>query len=629
MRTRCETILAAIALATMAAGGGTPALPAATMDDVRLYGPVADRMNACIANHVCATDPMYFAREFRYPAEPGAWQTEFWGKYMLSAVPFAYYTHDAALKSRIAASVKEVVSNQEPDGYIGNYPKDRRADKGWDLWGNKYTMLGLVTWYDYSGDKAALAAAERLARYVMGIFGPGKRNLNETGAWRGLPSCSMLEVICRIYERTGNKDYLDFARYIVSQLDEGERSPQLSRSALAGVLQGERVTDPDPVKMWTLSSRKSYEMMSCYQGLLAWSRLTGDKHTLEACVKTAKDIAATEVNLSGGASCHENWYGGAARQTDTYIYENETCVVTTWLRLCRELLVATSDPQWADEIEKTFYNAYLGAQRPDGSGFVQYTSLSGRRHAGEDHSRLHTNCCNANGPRGYLAFLTALLTADEDAVMMNLYASGTASVVWPKTGEKISLETYTLYPKMDTASIRYREREPKSFKLKLRIPSWSAETAVTVKSVGGKPAPVAGTKAGEYLAIDREWKCGDQVDIRFDFTPRGHKLNGCAAFTVGPLLLARDARFGRGDISEVLAHWANVERPQIFRTRTRSNCFYATFMGLFPTGVHTKNAGERYPSVIEFCDYASAGNTWGDDSSFRVWLPIEKKPESL
>ena len=146
--------------------------------------------------------------------------------------------------------------------------------------------------------------------------------------------------------------------------------------------------------------------------------------------------------------------------------------MTTWLRLCRELLVATSDPKWADEIEKTFYNAYLGAQRPDGSQFVQYTSLSGRRHQGEDHSRLHTNCCNANGPRGYLAFLTALLTADEDAVMMNLYASGTASVVWPKTGEK-------------------------------------------------------------------------------------------------------------------------------------------------------------YPSIIEFCDYASAGNTWGDDSSFRVWLPVEKKPESL
>lgn len=618
--------IASIAFATIGVCSFASVSPDNT-DDIRIKGYVNDRMNACYVNHVVATDPMYYAREFRYPAEPGAWQTEFWGKYMLSAVPFAFYSGDEVLKAKIAASVKEVVSNQESDGYIGNYPKDRRASGGWDLWGNKYTMLGLVTWYDRSGDKDALAAAERLAHYVMNIFGPGKRNLNETGCWRGLPSCSMLEVIVKLYERTGNKEYLDFAKYIVSQLDDGERSPQLIRSAMAGIMPADRVTSDKEV--WRLSSRKSYEMMSCYQGLLAYARVTGDKRIIEACVKTGEAIAATEVNITGGASSHENWYGGAAKQTDTYIYENETCVVTTWMRFCRELLAATSDPKWADEIEKSLYNAYLASMRPDGSEFVQYTSLSGRRHFGENHSRLHTNCCTANGPRGFLAFLTSFLMADDDAVMLNYYASGSSSVIWPKTGEKISLESYTLYPKTDSASVRYREREPKRFKLKLRIPAWSVNTAVTLKSVGGSPEKLQGVKAGEYFAIDREWKCGDQVDIVFDFTPKGFSRNGYAAFKVGPLVLARDARFKHGDISEILARWNDVKNPRIFRTRTQCDSFYATFVGLMMTGVHTKNAGERYPAVIDFCDYASAGNTWGDDSSFRVWLPIEKTPESL
>ena len=90
-------------------------LSAGAMDDVRLYGPVADRMNACIANHVCATDPMYYAREFRYPAEPGAWQTEFWGKYMLSAVPFAYYMRDEALKAKIFLPRELVRRNGKAD----------------------------------------------------------------------------------------------------------------------------------------------------------------------------------------------------------------------------------------------------------------------------------------------------------------------------------------------------------------------------------------------------------------------------------------------------------------------------------------------------------------------------------
>ena len=598
---------------------------AAEFKDVRVHGYVADRMNACYRNHVSATDPMYYAREFRYPAEPGAWQTEFWGKYMLSAVPFALYNGDVALKEKIAKSVAEVISNQEADGYIGNYPKDLRADKGWDLWGNKYTMLGLVTWYEGAGDKAALAAAERLARYVMGIFGPGKRNLNETGNWRGLPSCSMLEVIVKLYNHTGNRDYLDFAKYIVSQLDNGDRSARLIRDA--DVLPGERVTVKGK-DFWVLSSRKSYEMMSCYQGLIAYAKATGDAKALAATVKTAENIAKTEVNLVGGASCHENWYHGADRQTDTWIYENETCVVTTWMRLCEELLEITHDPKWADELEKSFYNAYLASQRPDGSEFVQYTSLYGRRHFGENHSRLHTNCCTANGPRGYVAFLKGLMTADDEAVRMNFFVSGESSVVWPKTGEKVSLETYTLYPKMNVVSIRYRDREPKTFKLALRIPNWSKATVVKLN--GGK---LDGAKAGEYFMFDREWKCGDQIDLEFDYSPRSFVLHDSVAFKIGPLVLARDRRFGDGDTGEVVVPQGRIPdqlaKPRVYPSRTARDDMYFTAVGLLVTGVHTKNDGERYPSVINFCDYASAGNTWDDGSFFRVWLPIVRTLEEL
>jgi len=27
------------------------------------------------------------------------------------------------------------------------------------------------------------------------------------------------------------------------------------------------------------------------------------------------------------------------------------------------------------------------------------------------------------------------------------------------------------------------------------------------------------------------------------------------------------------------------------------------------------------PVMLRFCDYASAGQTWGEDSALRVWLP--------
>ena len=594
------------------------------LEDVHPKGYAADRSNACYANKVAKVDPLYFAREFRYPAEAGAWQGEFWGKCMLSSVPYAFWMKDEALKAKIAASVKEVIANQESDGYIGNYPRERRADKGWDIWGNKYTLLGLLAWHERTGDKEALAAAERLAGYLMNLFGPGKRHLNETGCFRGLPSCSVLEAVVKLYTATGKAAYRDFAAYIVDELDLSGRAPRLLTDA--AVPPGERVTAKEGETIWAMSSRKAYEMMSCYQGLIAYARATGDRRALEAAVKTAELIARYEINLVGGGASCENWFGGAAKQTQTFVFENETCVITTWLRLCSLVLQATGDPKWADEIEKTFYNAYLGAQRPDGSDFVQYTSLCGRRHAGENQSRLYVNCCTANGPRGYLAFFGSMLGADGRAVLVNQYVSGEASVVLPETGQRISLETYADYPKNGNVSIRYREREPKRFALKLRIPGWSKTTSVSLNRKG-----VSDVRPGTYLTIDREWTCGDQVDLAFDYSVQAFELNGHAAFKMGPLVLARDRRFDDGDLDEVIARHPWIPDPmkdlRFFPTRTRREDMFFTALGLLTTGAHTKNAGEKYPSAINFCDYGSAGNSWTDASAYRVWLPIEADPK--
>jgi len=41
-----------------------------------------------------------------------------------------------------------------------------------------------------------------------------------------------------------------------------------------------------------------------------------------------------------------------------------------------------------------------------------------------------------------------------------------------------------------------------------------------------------------------------------------------------------------------------------------------------PLALGTDLEGEfREPKQISFCDFASAGNTWGEDSRYRVWIP--------
>ena len=329
---------------------------------VRLRGPIGARLDAMIERHVKSTDVEYITSPFMEKTERrNWWQTEFWGKYMHAAVPFWTYTQDASLRRSIDIGVERILSSQEPCGYIGNYPDELRCGEGWDVWGMKYTLMGLVEYY----------------------------------------------------EATGRRDLLD------------------------------------------------------------------------AAVATCAQIVRDEINIAGGSASSEAWFHGAQKQHLPYTRLQETCVTTTWMRFAEKLLQITEDPKYADELERTFYNAYLAALRPDGSCFAGYTPLNGTRYYGQHHCYMHTDCCNANGPRGFLAFLRSFFqTHGDDTTVFNPYASSQVSATLPGLNERVAFDMYT---------------------------------------------------PGAYFPVTRTWTIGDIVEVSFDMTTRAHVLNRHVAFTRGCL----------------------------------------------------------------------------------------------
>ena len=229
--------------------------------DVRLKGRLGERLDAMIARHVADRDVDYITAPFMEKTETkGWWQTEFWGKWMHSAVPYAKLECRVGvgerelesgigkeLKCKIERGVERILASQEPCGYIGNYPDELRCGEGWDVWGMKYTMMGLLHYYDFVkmqeevgekssssrkdvgevGEKSSssrkdgkfhsltpnsnstLAAAKRLCDYVIGEIGPnGKRGreLWQTGNWSGYASSSILEPVVWLYKRVSARD---------------------------------------------------------------------------------------------------------------------------------------------------------------------------------------------------------------------------------------------------------------------------------------------------------------------------------------------------------------------------------------------------------------------------------------
>jgi DUF1680 family protein len=620
-RLSIATLLITSFQSTLVAQGKAPtavqdSMVALSPGQMQVGGYIGTRIDLCMAHRIAAQDADELVRPFYLRNESKFWQTEFWGKWVLSAITAYQYEENATLKQKIDRSLESIIASQSRDGYIGNYADTSRLQH-WDIWGQKYTMLGLLACYDLTGKKNALRAAVKLADYLISVVGPGKVNIVKTGLYRGMPSCSVLEPIVLLYNRTKDPRYLKFAEYIVGQIETPE-GPQLVEKALAGIPVGKRF--PQAANWWSWNNgEKAYEMMSCYDGMLELYRVTGNSRYLKPVVLSARSIAETELTIAGGASSIECWYGGRQNQVRPSLLSMETCVTQTWMKLCHKLLTITGDPVYADYIETSYYNALLAAMTPDGSSFAKYSAMSGYRTLGEDQCGMKINCCIANGPRAIVQFPATAVMSGANSIFINLYAKSSANV--KIASANVRIDQLTDYPKSDSVMITVSPDTRSLFTLNLRIPGWSAFSEVRVN--GSKVY----SKPGEYVRIFREWKKGDIVTLRFDLRGRVTRIDGYAAIQRGPVLLTRDSRFNSADFIDeegVPMLGRNAGTMDEMKTGKPAGMWMAFKVPFQMGSNHELNDGKR---LIPFTDFSSAGNDWQAATRLKTWIvePLDPK----
>lgn len=579
--------------------------------DMKILGFPGEVISKCIDVRIKGQDVDHLIEPFKLKNETWCWQSEFWGKWMLSAVGAYEYTHDSELMNKMKYAVNGLLETQLKDGYIGNYGQETQLT-GWDIWGRKYSMLGLIKYYEISNDKKVLKAASKVADHLINQVGPDKTNIIKTGFYHGMASSSILEPIVYLYNHTGNNKYLDFANYIVSQW-ETEGGPKLVSKAIAGVNVADRF--PPPERWWSWENgQKAYELMSCYDGLLELYKITRDPEHLEAIIKTVDDILETEINIAGSGSAFECWYGTVERQTQPTYHTMETCVTTTWMKLCDKLLELTGDLKYADEIEKSFYNALMASMKFDGSEIAKYSPLEGTRIAGEEQCNMHINCCNANGPRGFVMMPAFAIKSTNDGIFLNYYGKSEASINLEK-GSTIKIHQSTNYPESGNISIAVKPDKAIDFSLNLRIPLWSLKTKIEVNG-----EPINDITPGTYHIISRKWKANDKISIELDMRGRLHQNKNFEAITRGPIVLARDSRFNDGFVDETAVIQNEDRIVELIPVNEKPAHIWMAFKTPCKMGTDLEGNGSE-AKAINFCDFASAGNTWDSSIRYRVWIP--------
>lgn len=578
---------------------------------IRMNGYLGGKIDLCINQRIKRQDVDELIEPFRHRNETRLWQTEFLGKWILSAVAAYQYSNDPELFTIIGNAAKGLMATQTPDGYIGNYTSEAQLQQ-WDIWGRKYTMLGLLAYYDISKDKSALDAACKSANHLLSQVGPEAANIIKTGNFRGMASSSVLEPIVLLYNHTGDKRYLEFAKYIVKQWESAD-GPRLISKAIEGVAVANRF--PLPISWWSWDNgQKAYEMMSCYEGLLELYRITGEPTYLKSTEMTVQNIIDSEINLAGSGTAFECFYNGSQRQTEPTYHTMETCVTVTWIKLCNNLLCLTGNPKYADQIEKTVYNALLASMKDDGSKIAKYSPLEGRRSEGGDQCGMHIHCCSANGPRAFSLIPKIAIQSSPNEIFVNLYCQS-SSIVSINKKNKVKIEQKTYYPESNEIEITLLPEKPDNFSLNLRIPAWSNLTAI---SVNGET--VADVTPGNYKKINRLWQKGDKVILKMDMNSRMIELNGYQALLRGPVLLARDSRFSDGFVDETAVIQQKNNQVEILPSIDKPEHVWMSFTAPAYLGTDLENKTKKVVQV-HFCDFSSAGNTWEQDVRYRVWIP--------
>lgn len=584
-----------------------PAMHAVTGARWRFSGPLGDRI-ARNAEHWILRAPdanpgiieMFRRRNRRQPfAEHTPWAGEFAGKYLISAVQACRMTDDPRLQKRTAAFVRDLIGAQGADGYLGPWPTQRQLMGDCDLWGHYHCMLGLLMWYDDQPDKAAARSAMdavlKAADCICRLYVDSGRRPIEAG--NPCFNMSVIHIMAELYRRTGNERWLAMVRRIEEDMPK-------DGNWLNGGVEG--------VPYWRLpSSGPRWEALHILQGFATLYEATGDERYRKALLNHWNNIRELDRHPSGAFSTNEQASGTIFAQGSI-----ETCCSVAWMALTADVLRLTGDPTAADELELTLWNQALAAQHPSGSWCTYDTPLNGVRAPSYQQISFQyrpgspeLNCCSVNSPRTLGMLSEWAVTACDGGIAVNFY--GPCEVSVPLGGKRrMKLRQKTDYPVDGRVRIMV-DGDGKDAAIRLRIPSWSAKTAVRVN---GKPWPQE-ARPGAYLALRRAWSKGDTIELGFDMPTRltlgeGPERGGKVAIHRGPLLLAFDTGLNAIEMSDL--------KPFDVRAVSLRPLPDKRLKGLGAEVIGAWSAETTDGQTVVLCDFASAGSK---GTEYAAWLP--------
>ena len=477
---------------------------------------------------------------------------------------------DKKLKAYIDSVLDVVAAAQEPDGYLytartinPKHPHGWSGDKRWvkdeelshELYNLGHMVDAACAHYQATGSTKFLDIAKRYADCVVREVGP------KDGQATVVPGHQIAEMaLARLYTITGEKKYLDEAKYLLDYRGKPKIRNPYSQSHEPILKQSEAVGH---------AVRAGY----MYAGIADVAALTQDSDYIKTIDRIWDNIVSKKYYITGGVGArHAGEAFGSNYELPNMTAYNETCAAISMVYLFERMFLLHGDSKYIDCLERTLYNGVISGMSMDGGRFFYPNPLSsdGKYAFNADNNTTRQPwfgcaCCPSNLCRFIPSVPGYLYGVKDNNIFVNLFAANVSTI--KVNGKDVILEETTEYPWDGDIKITVKKSNAKNANLLIRIPGWAInqvvpsdlyqfadkETPSYSVTVNGKTVEADLSANKGYLPVKNIRK-GDVVRIHFDMPVRTVIANqkvaddkSKVAVERGPLVYCAEAADNNGE----------------------------------------------------------------------------------
>ena len=512
----------------------------------------------------------------------------------LDAAARVYATHpDPKLAALMDNFIDLIGRAQQPDGYIYTYNQIHFPDTRWanlqiehELYCHGHLIEAGVSHHEATGRGTLLKIAEQAADRIVADFkGKGAEHT---------PGHQEIEIaLLRLFQATGQSDYLEMARQFIEQrgresafglsifqqnsaVEKREKEVKKRRAAYLAahpeftpfqVPAGNEAKKPWNITarwMWNAFTGKYFQQHAPVReqllpvghsvrfayletAIAMLARATEDNSYASSLEQCWEHMVTRRMYVTGGIGSLPALEGfGNDYELNPEIAYAETCAALGSMFWNWEMAQLTGKAQYSDLFEWQLYNASGVGMGADGTQYLYNNPLTCR--GGVTRQPWYEiPCCPSNISRTWAGLGAYLYSHDGDNIWLHQYVNSEAQF------ENVKLKVETGLPWRGSVRIEVDPPEKQKINLHIRVPSW---TLGLVAQLNGMPIETPDTlttttqtasgydpRRSQFWQLKREWSPGDVIEIEFNMDIQLHRAHpkvkghdGKAALSLGPLV---------------------------------------------------------------------------------------------